>query len=146
VGDLWWTPSWEALCDKYAAQGYSALSPDERLWINIRGLIDATENGGLISFFYNSGADTLPDCLAALDALSASDVKAQVARVTALFPEGVPATLEGRNEAINSWDDDNEETDRLLEDVDHNLYELFENLELTLERYLRSRGLGTVSV
>lgn len=145
MGDRWWMRGWEALCDKYAARGYDSLSPDERLWINIRGLIDATENGGLISFFYNSGADTFPDCLAALDQLAASDVKAQVTRVTALFPEGVPETIEGRNEVINSWNDENEETDMLLEDVDHNLCELFEELELKLERFLRSRGLGSVS-
>jgi hypothetical protein len=60
---------WHALCDKrYGVGGYAALTEDERVWVNIRSLIDSTNGGGIISFFYNSGADTLPDCLKALAA------------------------------------------------------------------------------
>jgi hypothetical protein len=65
---------WEALCTRCEESGYTALSNDERVWFNIRSLIDSTENGGLISYFCNSGADTLSDCRAALHRLGAQAV------------------------------------------------------------------------
>ena len=143
MDDPWWMPGWHALCDKYGGQGYDALSAEEKVWLNVRQLIDETENGGLVAFFYNSGADTLPDCLAALDTLGARKVKSQVERVIALFPGGVPKTLDERNEVIDSWEE--EETGETLEEIDEKLYSLFEKLEVTLEQYVRSHGLAVTS-
>ncbi len=143
MDEPWWMASWHALCDKCSSQGYGALSADERVWLNTRELIDDAENGGLISYFENPSIGTLPDCLIALETLAASDVKQQVERVTALFPGGVPLSEDERNEVIDSWDDD--ETDELLEDVDERLFVLFEELEETLELYIRNRGLAPAS-
>ena len=39
------------VCDRWEKLGYSSLSRPEKAWINIRGLIDSIENGGLIAFF-----------------------------------------------------------------------------------------------
>src|SRR6185369_11395560 len=47
---------WKALCDRRKSLGYSALSDGDRVWLNVRWLIDSVENGGLISYFYNSAA------------------------------------------------------------------------------------------
>ncbi len=144
MDEPWWQSDWEALCDKYGEQGYDALSSPEKVWVNVRQLIDETENGGLIAYFYNPGADTLADCLVALDTLGAKEVKREVERVVALFPGGVSEDIDERNEVIETWDD--EKTEELLEKVDEKLYSLFEGLESSLEKYVRGQGLGGSSV
>jgi hypothetical protein len=127
------------VCEKWDKQGYDAFSPQEKVWANVAALIGETENGGLIAFFYNSAADTLPDCLAALDTLGAEDVRRQVERVIVLFPGGVPGTLAGRNDIIESWTYG--QYDDLLDEVNRRLYSLFGALEETLETYLLDQGL-----
>jgi hypothetical protein len=110
---------WNELCDRWGAEGYESLSLQERVWLNTRSLIDSIENGGAISFFYNSGADTLADALGALDQLQAHDVRVEVERICELFPGGVPTDLEARNEIIGAWpESESESLDELLEHVD----------------------------
>lgn len=128
---------WEAVCERWATEGYDALSREERLWFNVRSLIDAVEGGGLISYFYNLGADSYGDMLQALDQLGAGSVKAQVERVIRLFPGGVPGDVEGRNRVIDSWDDDDKSVDRLLEEVDDALMPQMEELERRLASFVR---------
>jgi hypothetical protein len=96
---------WSELCDKLSAAGYDTLSPSEKDWVNLRNLIDSIENGGLISYFYNSGADHLSDCLDALQRIRAPQVLKEVQKVCALFTAGVPADIDARNQVINSWAD-----------------------------------------
>jgi hypothetical protein len=139
-----WITEWRALCDKtYGPGGYPALTDDEKVWLNIRALIDSTNNGGLISFFYNSYADNLPDCLRALNVLRAGDVRLQVERVCALFGDHVPSDGDARNRIISSWADSNKPTDALLTKVDNYLYDRFPDLENRLDAFLRSAGLAT---
>src|SRR5688572_11741622 len=97
---------WEEVCTRLADNGYDSLREPEKDWINVRALIDSTENGGMISYFYNSPADHLDDCLAALDRLNANEMKGLVLRLCSLFPEGVPAKIEERNATIDSWEDE----------------------------------------
>lgn len=111
--------------------------------MNVRGLIDSTQNGGLISYYYNSGADTLPDCLEALDSLGACDIRSQVERVNALFGDSVPRSLDGRNKIIDAWPDDDQLIDTILTEVDETLMPLMEALEVRLENFLRRSGLVT---
>jgi hypothetical protein len=47
-----WKDSWENLVTKCENEGYEKLTSDERVWYNIRSLIDAVDNGGVISFYY----------------------------------------------------------------------------------------------
>jgi hypothetical protein len=138
-----WLGAWNALCDKRSRGGYVALTSAERIWLDVRSLIDSVENGGLISYYYNSGADRLPECMAALDHLGAIDIRRQVERVNALFPGGVPPSLNARNDVIDSWDDDNERIDALLTEVDEALMPMLEELEVKLEDFLRRSGLVT---
>ena len=45
-----WSSQWHALCGRcFGAQGYATLSRAEKAWINVRALIDSTNNGGLIA-------------------------------------------------------------------------------------------------
>jgi hypothetical protein len=135
------TQKWYEVCDKVRDQGYSHLTPAKQVWIDIRDLIDSTNNGGLISYFYNSGADRLSQCLLALNLLGADVVDSQLERVSALFPGRVPQTVNGRNEVINSWDDDDESIDRLLEDVDGVMFSQTGQLEERLAHFLADNGL-----
>jgi hypothetical protein len=141
-----WYPTWDALCQRMAAHGYSSLSDDEKIWVNVRALMDSTHSGGLISFFYNSYADTLPDCMRALETLGAHDILTHLRRVCALFGDTVPLDINARNELISSWPDEGvqaEAIDGLLEEVDEALYELFEALENRLDAFLKESGLAT---
>jgi len=132
---------WSDLCDRWGSQGYDSLSRAEKTWFNIRSLIDSIENGGAISYFYNSGADSLADCLEDLRLLGADSVRAQVERVVALFPSGVPNELDARNAIIDSWAD--AEVDSLLEEVDDALMPLMSSLEEQLSVYVERNGLAT---
>ena len=130
---------WHALCDRWDRSGYAALSDDERMWFNIRSLIDAVENGGLVSYFYNPGADTWPDCRAALRRIGAEDVVAHVDRVAALFGAEVPSSLEARNRILDGWSEDE---DQLLEEIDEELMPMMDDLEVGLESFLRGARIG----
>jgi hypothetical protein len=128
---------WQDLCRRWSDEGYTALSRNEQTWLNVRALIDSTQNGGLISYFYNSGADTLSDCLEDLKVLEATEILKQVERVCELFPGGVPKDLESRNEMINSWPDGDEKIEALLYEVDDVLMPLMDDLERRLDEFLR---------
>src|SRR5947207_6063711 len=132
--------AWQALCVRWERHGYGALSEDERAWFNLRSLIDFVENGGLISYFYNSGADTLEDCRTALRRLDAHDVLACVERVAGLFGADVPRTVEERNRIIDSWPD-GDEHDALLDDVERELMPLVSDLDGKLEAFVSIHGL-----
>ena len=136
--------AWASVCDRLSTAGYDALSSSERDWVNLRSLIDSIENGGLISYFYNSGADHLADCLEALRRIDAPRALQEVQRVCALFSGGVPSNIDERNDLINAWADSpqSEEIDALLEDVDGRLMPMMDRLETQLSSFLRSHGLA----
>jgi hypothetical protein len=133
--------AWRDLCTRWDRVGYSSLSVDERAWLHLRSLIDAVENGGLISYFYNSGADRLPDCRAALRDVNALKVLALVDRLAGLFGPDVPGTVEERNQIIDSWPDD-DARDALLSSIDDELMPLVRVLNDELESLVVQRGLA----
>jgi Domain of unknown function (DUF4375) len=136
--------AWADVCNRLSEIGYDSLAPIERDWVNLRSLIDSIENGGLISYFYNSGANHLADCLEALRRIDAPRALHEVQRVCALFPGGVPANIDDRNDLINSWADSpkNEEIDTLLKDVDDRLMPMMEGLETQLSGLLKHNGVA----
>jgi len=132
---------WKALCDRRKSLGYSSLSDGERVWLNVRWLIDSVENGGLISYFYNSAADMFADCQGALLELSAHDVLLRVKSVAALFGAQVPATVVARNEVIDAWPDDEGPHHQLLTRIDEELMPMMTELENQLRTFLIRAGL-----
>lgn len=127
-----WMPHWKNLINKVDEIGYEKLSENERLWFNIRDLIDSADNGGLISFYYNSGADHLDETIEDLAKLNASEVIEILSKINKLFPNAKPPKdIDARNETISSWED--EVIDDLLEDLDNEFYELEEDLESRIE-------------
>lgn len=126
-----WQESWQILFEKLDAQGYESFTPDERIWYNVRGVIDSVGNGGIISIYYNHGADNLEDTMEDLNKLNASNIVELIIKVNKLFPNGKPSRdIDERNEVIDSWDGENLE---LFEALDEIFYKLESDLELKLE-------------
>jgi len=104
-----WQDRWEKLVEKSLDKGYESLSADERIWYNVRTLIDAADNGGLISFYYNYGADHLDETVSDLKHIGSSEVIHIIEQINALFPKALPPrNIDKRNESINSWDNKND--------------------------------------
>lgn len=88
---------WNRLCDRWSECGYDSLNETEKLWLNVRRLIGAVNNGGLISYFYNSHAEHYDDCVHALNQLMEPEVLNEVQNLGALFGATVPVSIEERN-------------------------------------------------
>jgi hypothetical protein len=131
-----WEQRWNQIFEKYDEKGYLSFNLDERIWFNVRGLIDVIENGGLISFYYNYGADHLDDILEDLKKIDAIDVINILQKVNELFPNAIPPKdIDKRNEVIDSWDGMYE---AVLESLDERFYnELQENLEIKLDKVVK---------
>jgi hypothetical protein len=128
-----WKDAWNALLDKCNDGGYENLGPEEKMWIDVRDLIDATNNGGLISYYYNSGADHLDGLMDDLRTLKAHKVIDIMDKMNALFPEGRPSpTIDDRNEVIDSWDG-NEWVEERLEGLEDEFTEVVDELEAMLD-------------
>ena len=129
---------WEKLVDK-ALSDYSLLSTDERIWFNIQCLIDAVNDGGLISHYYNSGADYNKETIIDLEALGFQNIADLLLQINKLFPNNEPSVdIDERNDVISSWSD-NEEVDNWLEQLDTQFYNGVEELEQKLINHIETR-------
>ena len=129
-----WKGHWETLVGKFSNSGYQSLSSDERIWFNVRVLIDAVDGGGIISFYYNSGADYLDETIEDLRKIGAEEIVGLLSKINELFPEGKPSrNLEERNDIINTFDYEDGSIEVLFEDLDGQFYSFEEALELKLE-------------
>jgi hypothetical protein len=137
LNDEDWQDHWEKLFEKLDAEGYESLTSDERIWFNVRGIIDTIDNGGIISFYYNHGADTLDDTIDDLRSIDAVEIIDLLQKVNKLFPNDKPSKdIDERNEVINSWDDGEHED--LFEALDDQFYnELSEVVEAKLETVIK---------
>jgi hypothetical protein len=134
---------WEELVDKANSGGYESLSPDEKVWLNAQYLTNSIGNGGLISYYYNSPADTLEDCLKALEILGATRMKGLMERINRLFPGGVPKDVAARNEIINSWPKDDENLEELHDDIENAALSEMTKVESRLVEFIQQTGIGT---
>jgi len=133
---------WEKLVDKATTNGYDSLGPVEKIWFNIQSLTIAIRRGGLISYYYNSPADTLDDCVRALDVLGATHMKEVIDRMNDLFPDGVPAdTISRRDTIINTWSED-KDFNHLLEEIEESAESAAGMLENKLVEFIQKSGLG----
>ena len=134
---------WIRLVDK-AIFHYELLTEDERIWFNTQSLIHAVNDDGLISFYYNYGADHLSDTMTDLKALGADEVVTILQEINQLFPEGLPSTdIEERNDAMDTWDED--EVNPLLDKLDEMFYHAEAKLENQLITHIISRNLNITS-
>jgi hypothetical protein len=94
---------WSILVDK-GYSNYASLTSNERIWFNIQSLIIFVNNGGLISYYYNSGADHSRETIADLISLGFSDIAGLLQQIDELFPNGQPPLdIAERNDAISKW-------------------------------------------
>ena len=119
---------------------YDSLTFPERIWFNIRGIIDSTNNGGLISYYYNSGAENVYDAIDDLKFIGFDNVAEIIQNYNKILFKNsiVPKDLEERNGFINKLD---EQTDDLLQNLETDLTELIDDLEKQLEIYLKQEKL-----
>lgn len=119
---------------------YDSLTFSERIWFNIRGIIDSTNNGGLISYYYNSGAENVYDAIDDLKSIGFENIADIIQKYNKILFKGsiVPKDLEERNGFINDLDD---KTDDLLQNLEIDLTDLIDDLETELAKYLKQEKL-----
>ena len=128
---------WESLVEKAFAD-YGSLTRDERVWINVQSLLDQVNNGGLISHYYNSGADYNQETIEDLQWLGFVELATLLMRINGLFPSGQPSTdIKERNEVIDTWPVG--KYDDLLEELDEQFYQKEPALENTLIQHIEAK-------
>lgn len=130
---------WVKIVDKACAD-YELLTADERIWFNIQSLIDQVDNGGLISHYYNSGADHNKETIEDLQTLDFDDVADLLIQINNLFPNGQPSVhIDERNDIISSWP--NYKYDTFFEKLDAEFYGRENQLERKLISYIEAKCL-----
>ncbi|WP_379133673.1 DUF4375 domain-containing protein [Paenibacillus sp. sgz500958] len=128
-------PHWEKLVQKAEEVSLKGLTEPERIWYTTRVLIDSVGDGGIISFYYNTGADDLEETMEDLKKIKADKIIKLLEKVNNLFPNGqVPKDIDERNDIISSWED--ERIESLLESLDDKFIEHQEYLEKKVEPYI----------
>ncbi|MBW8330861.1 MAG: DMP19 family protein [Prolixibacteraceae bacterium] len=119
---------------------YDSLTPSERIWFNTRVLIDSTNDGGLISYYYNSGAENVYDAIEDIKSLGFDSIANLIKKYNEILFKGniVPKDFEKRNKFIEKLD---EQTDNSLQDIESDLTDLVDDLEKQLERFLKKEKL-----
>lgn len=131
---------WVKIVDK-GLQDYSSLTPPERVWFNVQGLIGQVGKGGLVSFYYNSYADYVCETIEDLLILGQKSIAHLLEQMNALFPGcDIAKDFSGRNEIIASWD---ERIEQLLDDYDDEYFQRDEELEKVLIEYIIKNNLAS---
>jgi len=131
--------NWEKLVDK-GFQDYNSLTADEKIWLNLGSLISAVDNGGLISHYYNSGADRNKETIEDLIILGFTDIAEILKQINSWFPNEQPSTdIEDRNEVISNWQQG--KYDELLDAYDNKFYEKEKELENKLVQHIERKVL-----
>ncbi len=128
---------WVRVVDKGCAD-YNSLSTDERVWFNLESLIGQVDNGGLISHYYNSGADHNKETMEDLISLGFSDIADLLIQINSLFSNRQPPTnMDERNDIISSWPDG--KYDDFFEKLDGAFYRKEKELENSLVNYIEAK-------
>ena len=86
---------WANLVDK-AMRDYNSLTKNERIWFNLRVLIDSFNDGGLISYYYNSGAENVYETIEDLGILKLDKLATIIKKYNEiLFPKLVLLNVAG---------------------------------------------------
>jgi Domain of unknown function (DUF4375) len=119
---------------------FDALLPAERVWFTVQSLIQFVDNGGLISFYYNSGADHVTETISDLNSIGATETAALLNQMNKLFPNSMPAKdVNNRSDVIVSWGGRH---DKLLDELDRKFFSQEEFLENKLVEHIVANGLG----
>ncbi len=124
---------WTGLVEKAYSEDYGTLTDHERIWFNIQCLIQAVNNGGFVSYYSSSVANTVDDCVHALGVIGAANSKVLVERVNSLFEHGVPKDTKKRNMEMEHWPTSKE---AVLNDVEIAYFTQKENIEALLANFI----------
>ncbi len=130
---------WIGLVEKAYSEDHGALTDHERIWFNTQCLIQAVNNGGFVDYYSSSVAETVNDCLHALDVIGAVNSRRLVERVNSLFEHGVPKDMDERNMEMDRWPTSN---GAVLNDVEIAYFTHDENLEELLINFIVEKGIG----
>jgi hypothetical protein len=98
--------NWAKIVSKGFAN-YHSLTSTERVWFNIQNLLVSVDNGGLISHYYNSGANYNKETIEDLIFLGFQNAADILLQINQLFPNGEPPMdIQERNNIIAGWNDD----------------------------------------
>lgn len=138
-----WENAWMDLIEKVMMEGYETLNEDERIWFNIRTLMDSIDDGGILGYFNDSNGDHIEETLEDLEKIGCDEVVRMLMSICGLFPDDKPSRdLEKRIEVMESWANEGQDFSDFFEAVDENFYviedELEESLEPIIQRLLDS--------
>lgn len=120
---------WVKVVDKGFCD-YSSLTDLERAWFNIQSLISLVSNGGLISYYYNSGANYLFETIDDLSCFGNEEIAKLLMKINSFFLKcDISNEFKKRNEIISNWDG---KYDLIFNDLDKEFFKRSENLEKAL--------------
>jgi hypothetical protein len=121
-----------------AMNDYNSLSRIERVWFNSRSVIDATNNGGLISYYYNSGAENVYDAIEDIELLGKERIVEIIKEFNRIiFLElKVPTDINERNKYIENL---TENADDKLQDLESEITLQIDDLENRLNVFLTEK-------
>lgn len=137
---LVWQDTWQRIIEQVEDEGLYSLTPDERLWYNVRQLMDTAEDGGLLSYYYTPHADQMEQLLKDLKKLDAKPALAILTEINQQFPKGnPPQDLDTRIDIMENWDEELFEgfTDKLDDDFYEYMNELEELLDPIIEKIMK---------
>lgn len=127
---------WIAVCNKYFNTGIESLTENEKIWFNLRSIIDSFENGGLISYFYNHGANDYYSLLESLESVNQTKAIEILNYISNLFPGNeVPKDIDKRNFYIDQWDG-NSDIEAILKQSDNEFLQVALELEKSIDLIL----------
>jgi hypothetical protein len=127
-----WQDAWNEVSEKFAKKGLKGLSPDERLWMNIRNLIDITEENGIVAYYYDPASDRMAETIEALKKINAIPAIAILEELNLQFPEGFPPhDTDERIDCMEEWDEALFEP--LFDRLDDDFYDYIPELEILMD-------------
>jgi hypothetical protein len=127
-----WEQRWKELYNKFDEEEYKKFTPDERLWFNIRSVIDAINSGGIGSYYINKWFVDMNDTIEDLEKIEAHNVITMLKQVNELLPNG--ALLKEADELSEIIADLGEESDELLEEINEKFADIEEEIEEKLDK------------
>jgi hypothetical protein len=124
------------VCPRAYSDGVESLTPAERVAFHVDELEREINNGGFCQFFGNLSGATVPDTIAALDVIGASQMAAIVRDALALFPGGVPPA--NQDERGARLDETPEHVRSAWSDLDNRFYTYPDDLGALLRRYVEA--------
>ena len=131
---------WEDILEKSNSDGNDALTEHEKVWFNIQSLVQAVNGRGLIDYYSNKEADTVDDCVRALEVIGAFNTRRLVERVNDLFENGVPKDIDERNMEMENWSTTN---CAVLNDFEIDYFAQEEDVEGLLVNFIVETGIGS---